>query len=139
MDHPVELNRQCSKNQNSEKKFGAEVKSSPKRSKKCKSRTTKKSCQSLSKVANFATNRRIWQHCYLALSQVTGEQYLVDLLQIITVNQDDLFQTLWEPSVNRKYLQALTLVGPTWSKPVLDPLAVLHLDNRLHVFCTNIV
>ena len=32
---------------------------------------------------------------------------------------------------NRKDLQALTLVGPTRENPVLDPLAVLHLDNWL--------
>ena len=38
---------------------------------------------------------------------------------------------LWETSVNRKDLRALTLVGPTWDNPLLDPLAVLHLDNRL--------
>ena len=29
--------------------------------------------------------------------------------------------------------QALTLVGPTREDPVLDPLAVLHLDNRLYM------
>ena len=33
--------------------------------------------------------------------------------------------------MNRKDLQALTLVGPTRNNPVLDPLAVLHLDNQL--------
>ena len=36
-----------------------------------------------------------------------------------------------EPSVNRKDLGALTLVGPTTDNPVLDPLAVPDLDNRL--------
>ena len=35
------------------------------------------------------------------------------------------------PSVNRTDLQALILVGPTDTSPVLDPLAVLLLDNRL--------
>ena len=32
-----------------------------------------------------------------------------------------------------KYLEALTLVGPTRDNPVLDPLAVLHLDNQLFI------
>ena len=40
-----------------------------------------------------------------------------------------LFQTLSEPSVKRKSLRALTLVGPTWNNQLLDPLAALHLDN----------
>ena len=40
-----------------------------------------------------------------------------------------LFSTFREPSVNRKDLQALTIVGPTSDNPVLDPLAALHLDN----------
>ena len=39
---------------------------------------------------------------------------------------------LWEPSVNRKYLQAFTLVVPTRNNKVLDPLSVLHLDNWLY-------
>ena len=33
--------------------------------------------------------------------------------------------------MNRKDLQALTLVGPTRNNLELDPLAVLHLDNKL--------
>ena len=32
-----------------------------------------------------------------------------------------------------KYLQALTLVGPTRDNLVLDPLAVLHLENWLFI------
>ena len=40
-----------------------------------------------------------------------------------------------ELSVNRKGLRASTLVGLIWENPVLDPLAVLHLDNQLY-FCT---
>ena len=44
-----------------------------------------------------------------------------------------LFQTLWEPMLNKKEFQALTLVGPTWNNPVLDPLAVLHFDNQLYI------
>ena len=35
--------------------------------------------------------------------------------------------------MNRIYLQALTLVGHTGTRPVLDPLAVLLLDNRLYI------
>ena len=38
------------------------------------------------------------------------------------------------PSVNRIDLRALTLVGPLGTSPVLDPLAVLHLDNQLFIF-----
>ena len=44
-----------------------------------------------------------------------------------------LFSTLREPSVNRKDLRALTLVGPTRDNPVLDPLVVIHLDNQLYI------
>ena len=43
--------------------------------------------------------------------------------------KNSLFSTLREPSVNRKDLRALTLVGPTSHNLELDPLAVLHLDN----------
>ena len=42
-----------------------------------------------------------------------------------------MFPTLREPSVNRKDFTALTLVEPTRDNPVLDPLAVLHLNNRI--------
>ena len=35
--------------------------------------------------------------------------------------------------MNRKYLQALTVVGPTRDNLVLDTLAVLHLNNRLYI------
>ena len=44
-----------------------------------------------------------------------------------------LFSTLGELSVKRKDLQALTLVGPPTDNPKLDPLAVLHLNNRLYM------
>ena len=37
-----------------------------------------------------------------------------------------------ELSVNRKDVQASTLVGLTQENPALDPLAVLNLDNRLY-------
>ena len=36
--------------------------------------------------------------------------------------------------MNRKDLCVLTLVGPPRDNPELDPLAVLHLDNRLYMF-----
>ena len=39
------------------------------------------------------------------------------------------FSTSGEPSLNRKDLQALTLVRPTRDNPVLDPIAVIHLNN----------
>ena len=42
-----------------------------------------------------------------------------------------LFSILREPSVDRKDLQALTLMVLTRDNPVLDPLAVLH---RLYIF-----
>ena len=38
------------------------------------------------------------------------------------LNKCSLFSTLRGPSVNRKGLQALTLVGPTGDNPLLDPL-----------------
>ena len=44
-----------------------------------------------------------------------------------------LFQTTMELLVIKTDLQALTLVGPTKQEPVLDPLAVLHLDKRLYI------
>ena len=45
--------------------------------------------------------------------------------------------TSGEPSVNRIVLLALTLVGPIWPKPAQDPLAVLQLENRLYIPCTQ--
>ena len=39
--------------------------------------------------------------------------------------------TSGELSLNRVDLRALTLVGPMGHKPVLSPLAVHHLENRL--------
>ena len=53
-------------------------------------------------------------------------------------NKYSLYQTLWELSVNRKDLQALTLLGPTQNNPVLDPLAVLHHDNQLYISTQSI-
>ena len=37
-------------------------------------------------------------------------------------------------SVMRKDLQASTLVGPTRDNPILDPLAVLHLESWLFIW-----
>ena len=69
----------------------------------------------------------------------------MDLIEIKTMNgfelflfprlpmvKCSLFLTLRGLLVNRKDLQALTLVRPTQKNLVLDPLAVLHLDNRLY-------
>ena len=39
--------------------------------------------------------------------------------------------SLGEPSVKKKDLRALTLLGPPRDNPEIDPLAVQHLDNRL--------
>ena len=36
-------------------------------------------------------------------------------------------------SVNRKDIQALSLLEPNRQNPVPDPLDVLHLDNRLYI------
>ena len=36
--------------------------------------------------------------------------------------------------MNRKDLRALTLEGPPRENPELDPLAVLHIDNRLLIY-----
>ena len=36
--------------------------------------------------------------------------------------------------MKRTDLQALTLVGPTVTRPVQDPLAVLSLDNQLNIY-----
>ena len=44
-------------------------------------------------------------------------------------NKCSLFSTVREPSVNRKDLPGLTLVGPPKDIPELDPLAALHLNN----------
>ena len=49
------------------------------------------------------------------------------------MNQVFFFSTLRKLSVNRKYLQALTLVGLPRGNPQPDPLAVLHLDNQLYI------
>ena len=45
----------------------------------------------------------------------------------------DVILTSGVPSVNRIDLRALTLVGSTSTRQVLDPLAVIHLDNRLFI------
>ena len=44
------------------------------------------------------------------------------------------FLTSGVPSKNRINLQALTSAGPTGTNPVLEPLAVLHLDNQLYLY-----
>ena len=47
------------------------------------------------------------------------------------INQVLLIFITREHSVNREDLQAKTLLGLNWENPVLDPLAVQHLDNPL--------
>ena len=60
----------------------------------------------------------------------------LQLYQTVTTKSKkfSLFLTLREPSVKRKDLRALTLAGPLRVNTKLDPLAVLHLDNRLYMF-----
>ena len=36
--------------------------------------------------------------------------------------------------VQQNDLRPLTLVGPPWDNPELDPLAALHIDNQLCMF-----
>ena len=47
--------------------------------------------------------------------------------------QPRIISTSGEPLVNRLDLPALTLVGPTRHKLVLDPLAIHLLENRLYI------
>ena len=49
-----------------------------------------------------------------------------------------LFLTIGNFWVNTKDLGALTLVGPTREDSILDPLAVLHLNNWLSMFVSVI-
>ena len=44
-----------------------------------------------------------------------------------------LFQTTRDILVNKTDLRALILVGCTKKDPVVDPLAVLHLNKRLYI------
>ena len=48
------------------------------------------------------------------------------------LNQVFFFSMQGNFSVNGKYLRALTLEGPTKENPVLDSLAVQHLNNQLY-------
>ena len=63
----------------------------------------------------------------LKLSQPYVKLCLFQTLGEPSVNRKDsylkifLFQTSWEPSVNRKDLCALALVVPTWNNTVLAP------------------
>ena len=64
--------------------------------------------------------------CLYQLTQRKLNQYIYNtekrVIEIPTV-------TLSDPSVNKKDLRALTLVGPPWDNREIAPLAVLHLDN----------
>ena len=56
----------------------------------------------------------------------------VQYAHIVSISKStkcSLIQTAGELLVNKTDLGALTLLGPTREDPVLDPLAVLHLDN----------
>ena len=44
------------------------------------------------------------------------------------------FKGTFSPSATRKDLQAFTLVGPPRDNPEPDPLAAVHLDNRLYIW-----
>ena len=69
----------------------------------------------------------IWQFFIVLRHPVT---ILVTVFPNPTKLTKDLFiLTSGIPSVNRINLQVSTLVGPTITKPVLNPLAVLNLDN----------
>ena len=48
-----------------------------------------------------------------------------------SINQVLFIFNIRELSVNRNDLQASSLLGLNWENPVLDPLAVQHLDNLL--------
>ena len=59
-------------------------------------------------------------------------QSCVQYVRIVSISKStkcSLFQTAGELLVNKTDLGALTLLGPTREDPVLDPLAVLHLNN----------
>ena len=47
------------------------------------------------------------------------------------IKKNSSFLILGNLEVNIKDLEALTLMGPVRENLVLDPLAVLHLNNRL--------
>ena len=46
-------------------------------------------------------------------------------------NQSSVFFNTRELSVNREDLRASTLVGLNWENPLIDSLAVQHLNNQL--------
>ena len=51
---------------------------------------------------------------------------------MMRLDRNVFFILMSEPSlVNKRDLQALTLVGPTVKRPVPDPLAVLSINNQL--------
>ena len=37
-----------------------------------------------------------------------------------------------------KYSYDKVVLGPTWNNPILDPLVVIHLDNRLYIYSLTI-
>ena len=56
----------------------------------------------------------------------------------VKINQVFFIFNTRELSLNRKDLQASTLVGLTQENPALDPLAVLHLDNWLYMYTLSL-
>ena len=80
-----------------------------------------RSCN-LDKYCNYGNFIRSRHSVTIAVTDLTSPDILTNV-----------FSTLRGPSVNRKDLQALTLMGPTRNNLVLDPLAVPHLDNRLYM------
>ena len=64
---------------------------------------------------------------HMTQAHALWHKLIADPLQLNLVNQ--MFKLTWW----RKDLQALSFVGLTRDNPVLDPPAVLHLDNRLNI------
>ena len=58
------------------------------------------------------------------------------LPNILSKLQVPIILTSGIPLVNRIDFQALDLVGPIVPRPILDPLAEIHLDNRLYIIQT---
>ena len=74
--------------------------------------------------------------CYMCVLVIFTTAYL-SLLKLLIMRDPQLTDyaiiKIWNSPVNRKYLQALTFLGPTRDNLVLDPLAVLHFDNRQYL------
>ena len=79
----------------------------------------------------FSHLMQIWQlfiilcYCVEQPSKVIKKQCMNCIKQVFFISTSGI------PPVNGIDLQALSLVGPTVTRPVLDPLAVMHLNNQL--------